>query len=74
MNEAAVAAKGGIPGDSLGPVSSKSVGGVSISYDSGSISIAGAGAWNATSYGQRLYKLLQSAAMGGRYRSARSRR
>ena len=63
--------KGGIPGDALGPVSSKSVGGVSISYDAAGIAIPGAGAWNATSYGQRLYKMMQAAACGGVLRAAR---
>ena len=71
MQEAKVAAKGGIPGDALGPISSKSVGGVSISYDAGGIAIPGAGAWNATSYGQRLYKMMQAAACGGVMRAYR---
>lgn len=63
--EAKVAAKGGTPGDALGPITSKSVGGISISYDAAGIAIQGAGAWNATSYGQRLYKMMQAAACGG---------
>ena len=67
--EQAAASRGAIPGDALGPIASKSAGGLSGSYDASSITIEGAGAYNATSYGQRLYKLLQSAAMGGIYRA-----
>ena len=61
--------KGGTPGDALGPISSKSVGGVSVAYDAAGIAIDGAGAYNATSYGQRLYKMMQAAACGGVYRA-----
>ena len=71
QQEANVAAKGGVPGDALGPISSKSVGGVSISYDAAGIAIPGAGAWNATAYGQRLYKMMQAAACGGVVRAVR---
>ncbi len=71
QQEAQAAAKGGIPGDALGPISSKSVGGVSVSYDASGIAIPGAGAWNATSYGQRLYKMMQAASCGGVVRAIR---
>ena len=71
LQEEKTASKGGTPGDALGPVSSKSVGGVSISYDAAGIAIPGAGAWNATSYGQRLYKMMQAAACGGIVRASR---
>ena len=64
---------GALPGDTLGPTASKSVDGLSISYDSGSISMAGAGAYNATSYGQRLWKMLQAASLGGFYASTPNR-
>ena len=70
QKEAGVASRGGTPGDALGPVSSKSVGGVSISYDASGIAIPGAGPWNATSYGQRLYKMMQAAACGGVVRAS----
>jgi hypothetical protein len=56
-----------IVGDTRGPTSSKSIDKVSVSYDSGASSIDGAGAYNATSYGQRLYKLIQSFASGPFY-------
>jgi hypothetical protein len=55
---------GGLPGDTLGPVASKSAGGLSVSYDSGSIEVEGAGELNATSYGQRLAALLKRASAG----------
>lgn len=67
--ETAIATKGAIPGGTLGPISSKSVGGASVSYDVGMAAIAGAGEWNATSYGQRLYTLIKAASMGGIYRA-----
>jgi hypothetical protein len=51
------AKRGGTPGIATGMVSSKSVGGASISYDTGSIAEEGAGIWNATTYGLRLYRL-----------------
>ena len=58
-------ARGGVPGTTSGALASKSVGGVSASYDVGGVSIPGAGEWNATSYGRRLYKMMQAAACGG---------
>jgi hypothetical protein len=57
---AKAAATGGIAGGSLAAVSSKSVGSVSVSYDTSDSSIDGAGEWNATGYGQRLYRMLKS--------------
>ncbi len=53
-------ASGGIPGSSLAAISSKSVGSVSVSYDTADSSIDGAGEWNSTGYGQRLYRMLKS--------------
>lgn len=55
MNSANV---GGIPGMSQGMVSSKSAGGVSISYDTGSTIDPQAGHWNLTTYGNRLRKMM----------------
>ena len=52
------AAGGRIPGQS-GVVGSKSVDGVSISFDTGSVSESGAGQWNATIYGRELYRLMR---------------
>lgn len=48
----------GIPGESTGAVNSKGAGGVHIGYDTGAVQTPGAGPWNATSYGQRLYKMM----------------
>lgn len=63
----ASAAGSGVPGQATGPVSSKSVDKVSVSYDTGATAIGRAGAWNATSYGQRLYTLLRACGAGPLY-------
>lgn len=55
----AVAANGGIPGEQTGPLSSKSVDKVSISYDTGSGIQADAGHWNMTVYGTRFIRLMR---------------
>ena len=52
------AKRGGTPGVSQGPVSSKSVGGVSISYDTTAGIDKDAGHWNLTTYGTRLHWLM----------------
>lgn len=44
--------KGGAPGTQTGAMTSKAVGGASISYDVALTAVQGAGAWNATRYGQ----------------------
>src|ERR1700730_7677771 len=49
---------GGVAGQATGPVSSKGVGQVSLGYDTAAMQIPGAGAWNGTSYGQRLYRMM----------------
>ena len=59
------ASKGGVPGQATGIVASKSVGGVSVSYDTGSGSMAGAGQYNLTTYGQQYYALEQIVGAGG---------
>jgi hypothetical protein len=56
--DATVAANGGIPGMASGPVNSKGVDKVHVGYDTGATLLAGAGYWNATSYGQRLYRMM----------------
>jgi hypothetical protein len=61
---AAVAQAGGVPGAVTGVASSKSVGGVSVSYDVGASSMKDAGYWNTTTYGQRFWELLQRFATG----------
>ncbi len=48
----------GIPGESTGAVNSKGAGGVHIGFDTAAVQTPGAGPWNATSYGQRLYKMM----------------
>lgn len=53
------AAKGGIPGQQVGPVSSKSVDKVSMGYDTGSGIEPGAGHWNLTIYGTRFVRLMR---------------
>jgi hypothetical protein len=53
----AEAANGGIPGGQVGPINSKSVDKVSISYDTSTGIQEGAGHWNLTVYGTRLIKL-----------------
>jgi len=64
--QAAISGKA-IVGDTRGPVAGKSIDKVSVSYNNAAASIDGAGAYNATSYGQRLYKLIQSFASGPFY-------
>jgi hypothetical protein len=59
------AENGGLPVGTSGRVTSQSVGGVSVSMNLGSIDVAGAGSYNATSYGQQFYQLLQMAGAGG---------
>lgn len=59
------AAAGGIPGLQIGPVSAKSVGGVSKGYDTGSSAITDGGAYNATMYGRRLLGFIQIFGAGG---------
>jgi hypothetical protein len=56
------AASGGAPGQSSGVVTSKSVGPVSVSYDTASVIDARAGEFNSTNYGRRLWTMLKSVA------------
>ncbi|MFG1417179.1 DUF4054 domain-containing protein [Xanthobacter sp. V0B-10] len=65
--DAKAAAFGGVGGGASGVTSSKTVDKVTVSYDTGATTIAGAGAWNATSYGTRLYKMIQAANTGPYY-------
>lgn len=48
---------GGIPGISRGIVASEAAGAVSVSYDTSGAAELGAGHWNLTTYGQRLYRM-----------------
>lgn len=56
-----------VVGETRGPVASKSIDKVSVAYNNAAASIDGAGAYNATSYGQRLYKLIQTYSSGPFY-------
>lgn len=60
----AEAANGAPPGSQVGPASSKSVGGVSISYDVGAGVNAADTHWNLTSYGTRFARLYRMAGAG----------
>ena len=55
----AEAKNGGIPGQTTGPLSSKSVDKVSVSYDTGSGIQPDAGHWNLTIYGTRLIRMMR---------------
>ncbi|MDQ0507405.1 DUF4054 domain-containing protein [Xanthobacter agilis] len=72
--DAKAAAFGGIGGSSSGLTSSKTVDKVTVSYDTGSTTITGAGAWNLTTYGTRLYKMMQGAYSGPFYAANRRAR
>lgn len=51
------AAFGGTPGGSSGPINSKTVGSVSVSYDTQQVAEKDAGWWNSTSYGRQFIRL-----------------
>lgn len=53
----AAGANGGVPGSSGGIASSKTVGSVSVSYDSANTSEKDAGWWNLTTYGKQYIRL-----------------
>jgi hypothetical protein len=53
----AAAAARGVPGLASGPISSKSVGPASRSYDTNAAADLDAGHWNMTTYGQRFIRL-----------------
>jgi len=61
MKEASV---GGLPGQNSGPISSKSIGGVSVSYDVGSSIELNARHWNTTMYGRRFIRLARMVGAG----------
>jgi len=64
------AKNGGTPGASVGPMTNKSVGPVSVGYDASLVKIEDAGPWNATIYGQRFYQLYRMAGAGVIYAGA----
>jgi hypothetical protein len=53
------ASQGGVPGTSGGIANSKTVGSVTVSYDSVTSSEKDAGWWNRTTYGQQFYRLVR---------------
>ena len=59
------ASAGGIPGSSSGVQSSKSVDGVSVSYDTTVATVEGAGNLNLTTYGTRFAELRDMFGAGG---------
>jgi len=50
---------GGVPGQSGGIANTKTVGSVSVGYDSAGQSEKDAGWWNMTNYGKQLYRLIK---------------
>jgi hypothetical protein len=58
------AANGEVPGTTTGPINSKSVDKVSVGFDVGSAVNEGAGHWNLTIYGTRLYRLIRMFGVG----------
>lgn len=58
------AANGSLPGEMTGPVNSKSVGGISISYDVALAAFQGMGDWNLTIYGVRFARMVKLFGMG----------
>ncbi|MBV8159131.1 MAG: DUF4054 domain-containing protein [Dyella sp.] len=59
------AAAGGTPGEVKGPTSSKSVDKVSVSYDTGAVTLQDAGFWNQTTYGVRFLTIARAMGAGG---------
>jgi len=59
------AAAGGIPGSTTGPTTSRSAGPVSYSTDVSVAAEQGAGYWNLTTYGMRIYRLIKLVGIGG---------
>lgn len=55
---------GGAPGAASGPVQSKGVDKVNVSYDTGAVNEEGAGHWNLTSYGQQYIRLARQIGIG----------
>ena len=71
---AASAATGAVVGTQQGILTAKAVGDVSAGYDAASITVANAGIWNSTTYGARLYKMMQATGAGPAYAPGRRRR
>lgn len=61
------ASGGGAVAGTSGLVAAKAVDKVSVSYDNATATTAGAGLWNATVYGQRLYAMMRAFGVGPLY-------
>lgn len=55
---------GGLPGGAGGPIASKAVGSVSVSYDNASVMLPNAGHWNQTVYGRQYIQLTRLIGQG----------
>lgn len=64
QRDANAAASGAAPGAIAAPLSSKSVGPVSASYDTGAVTLTDAGFWAMTSYGLRFLSLARMMGAG----------
>lgn len=60
----AASTAGGLPGGSGGPVASKAVGSVNVSYDNASVMLPNAGHWNQTTYGRQYIRLARLIGQG----------
>lgn len=60
---------GKVPGAAVGVVTSRSVDKASVSYDSSMVSEKGAGFWNTTDYGLRLWWIFRTRCLGPVYRA-----
>lgn len=60
----AAAAGGSLPGGNAGPVASKAVGSVSVSYDTAGSMELNAGHWNQTTYGRQYIRLARLIGQG----------
>lgn len=56
---AKIAAVGGVPGTSGGIANTKTVGSVTVGYDTNTSTEEGAGYWNRTTYGMQFFRLAQ---------------
>ncbi|CAJ0701592.1 hypothetical protein LMG19089_02877 [Ralstonia edaphis] len=65
QRDQAAAAVGGVPGEVKGPTASKSVDKVSVSYDTGAVTLTDAGFWNLTTYGVRFMTIARAMGAGG---------
>lgn len=65
VRNAQAAERGGVSGNAIGRVTSKSVGGVSVNYDTGGTEEDDAGHWNMTTYGTAFLRNARMVGSGG---------